>query len=237
MDGPVSIAGAAPAVADRQVPKTPWELPGYLEAVSRETFIREAAYQDITETVAGFELRPLSLRNYLVLRATGNPLLIGGEVTAGQLLALLWLLSPEYDQNNAKAKAKFYKRSGLVPPAVPLVRWNWLMRIWRYRTTRVLNRVAEVLAAVRAYVDEALQDYPGSQLQGREVSYYGEGTSICSAIAREYHWAEREILELPMKRLLQYWKEMVGQEKGPSALSNPSDQVKADFLRRFNQRN
>lgn len=221
-------------MADRQVPRTPWDLPGYRLAVNRECFVRAASYLEISETVVGFELRPLHLRDYLALRAMAHPLLVGGDVTPAQLLAFLWLLSPDYCSSTSRRR-KYFARSGLIPPRQPRLRLPLFMRFWKWRTIRVLERVDKVLTAARQYIDEALQDYPGSQLQGPEVSYWGEGAAICAGIARVYHWSEAEILNLPMKRVLQYLKEIVGQDRGPAALSNPSDQVKAEFLKNWNR--
>jgi len=217
------------------VPKTPWELPAYRDAVGREGFVREAAFQEVTENVAGFECRPLRLRDYLALRATQHPLLIGGEVSPGQLLGFLWLLSPGYDPSAARLRKKFYRRSGLVPPKKPLLRLPGLMRLWRWRTLSVLERAGEVLSAARAYIDEALQDWPGSTMQGQDAVYYGEGVAICARLGREYGWAEDLVLDLPMKRVLQYVKEIVSLDRGPAALANPSDQVKADFIRQYQE--
>src|SRR5436190_23240372 len=70
------------------------EIPGFLEAVQREQFVRDAAFLRLSESVAGFELVPLTLRHYLILRATRNPLLWGGLPSPNQLFNFLWMLAP-----------------------------------------------------------------------------------------------------------------------------------------------
>ena len=53
------------------------EIPGYREAVARERLARDASFMPVTETVAGFELVPMTLRQYLILSLMRSPLLTG----------------------------------------------------------------------------------------------------------------------------------------------------------------
>lgn len=221
---------------DFVVPKTPWELPAYRNAVAREGFLWEAAFLDLTETVAGFELRPMRVRDYLALRAMKHPLLRGALPTPEQLVGFLWLLSPQFSATDAKAREGFVLRCArFLPPKAPSIHLPWLMKRWRLRLLERLAETSQVIGAVRLYIEETLTDWPAHKAQGQDTDYYGQGCAICAEFAREYHLSFKDTLELPMKCALQFLKEIKLRTDGCAAVGNLSDQVKADFIRKYQE--
>ena len=66
------------------------QIPGYREAVARETVGRDAAYLGLARKVAGVALRPLTLRDYLRLSAEASPFVAGGKPARDDAAFLLW---------------------------------------------------------------------------------------------------------------------------------------------------
>lgn len=104
---------------------SPLELPGYAAAVAREQFLRDAAFLELNEDIAGFAVRPLTLRVFLALRSIRSPLLTPGRTpTPFDLAAFLWLLAPEYRRDDAAARARFLQRCRpFLPPREGLFAW------------------------------------------------------------------------------------------------------------------
>src|ERR1051326_4784779 len=201
---------------DLVIPKTPWELPEYRQAVERESFIRDAAFIGATETIGGFECRAMTLKDFLLLRISKNALLCGGIPTPEQLLAFLWLLSPQYAPGASRARARLVASCAkFLPPKKPLIHFPWLMKRWRARAERHLAAAAEMIGAIRLYLQEALMDWPSCCAQGEDAAFYGDACALCAKFAREYHCSFKDTMELPMKCLLQFQKESKLHRDGP----------------------
>ena len=72
------------------------QVPGLAEAVREEELSRTGAFLCKTETVGGFELRPVTLWQYAALRVNRHPVALGLLPTRNQLIAFLWLLNPAW---------------------------------------------------------------------------------------------------------------------------------------------
>ena len=205
-------------------------IPGYRAAVDTEQLSRDASFLPITETVGGFELRPLTLRDYITLRMMRSPLICGGTPSPGQLAAFLWLLSPSH-------------RPGLTLGAF-LNRRLFLRRCKYFlpssnradRPERMAN-AARLLVAIRAYVEEAFQDRPPTKARGWIEDYYSDAAALCGMLAREYGWSEKAVLDMPMKRIFQYLNEIKAANGSKSPLCNPSDRIKSEFMAKINRKN
>src|SRR6266436_5404501 len=84
--------------------------PPYLEAVAAERLSRDAAVLGVRESIAGFEVLPLSLFHLLLLRIMRHPLLAGQVPSPVQLRDFLWALSPDYTPQNARGKKRLTRR-------------------------------------------------------------------------------------------------------------------------------
>src|SRR3954469_16263181 len=85
------------------------DIPGYREAVQAEADARDLAFLDLTESICGIDVRPLTSAHVLMLVGSGNPLVIGGRLPKFPDVALfLWAVSPSF-KPCSKARHKFLK--------------------------------------------------------------------------------------------------------------------------------
>ena len=199
------------------------QIPGYAEALAKEQASRNAAFIDITETVCGFELRQMTLRDYLILQSARNPVLVGGTPSPVELVAFLWLLSPGYR------------------PALTFAGWinSWAFAI---RCRKFLPRgkgddherissAAKIIEACRAYVEETFQDSGPRASSGAWMpDYWSDGAELCARMGREYGWAPEVTLGLPMKAILQFCSEIRSHNGSRVPLCNPSDRIRSDWM-------
>jgi hypothetical protein len=175
-------------------------IPGYRESIERETAVRDAAFLGISETVGPFELRPMTLRDYIVLKNAGSPLLGAGTKPSPEQLAMfVWLLLEE----PKGSQQRFSRR-------------HWKQFTW------------ELYFACRSYVLESFQDAPVPRRGVWNPDYYGDGAYFVTLFARHYHWEPQITLNLPMKQLFQFVNEI--RSKSGDIMSNPSDGVRAAWL-------
>lgn len=163
----------------------PHDYPGYEEAVDRECLIRNAAFLDITETVAGFELVPLTIERWIILRIAKNALLYGDVPTPESLAQFLWVCSPRF---NAMGKGR-----------------AWFLFCCS-RKFKNLLRVQAIIAACRRYIEDTFQDRPmGSSVEGHQIAYFSDAAFLCYAVASRTGWHEEYILrKMPLKRVFEY---------------------------------
>jgi hypothetical protein len=185
------------------------EIPGLKEAIERETFIRDVAFLGLNERIGPFEAVPFTLRHYLILKISGNPMLYGGLPTPEQLSAFLWLVSPSYKPNS------FFKR-----------------RLFLRRFRKARKNIGGLLNAAREYIDESLQDCPLATGR-RQTANYSTVASVCSVFAREHGWPVEYSINLPMKQAFQFIRAITLTKDPNAVFHNPSDRVKADFLEHY----
>lgn len=212
----------------------------YLQAVERENLIRDSAAHNFTEKLAGFEVRQMTLSDFLALRLAGNPFLVGGKISSSDVFAFLWRLSPSYRSGNPLARRwlKFQCRKFSIP-AMPRIKNVVSMPWWEVRAEAAIKHLKAATAEISDFVNEALQDWPMSPLGGGgDKRYYSNGVSIIDMLAREYGWTEGYILSRSMKNLLQYMKAIKAFHSAQAGknpvLSNPSDGVINDWMKTRN---
>lgn len=193
---------------------------GYAEAVARETIIRDAAFLGQPENAAGFELRQMTLRDYLLLKLTACPLLWGGAPSPLELSTFLWAMSTSYPYGQRKFLQRC--RKTFVPPSLPWLRLPSLMRRWERKVELSLAQGAKVLEAAHEYMDETMQDRPRNKKKGEAKSYYSSACYWWGTLSRNgYSMTREQVLDTPLKILFQCMSE-IREEKG-LALFNPSD--------------
>lgn len=202
------------------------EHPRVVEAVLHERFVRDAAFLGVPETVAGFELKPFSLRHYLTLRIARNPILFGVDPMPGDLAQFLWTCAVEYSPH-ASDRKRFMKRCRrFVPPAPQFFE----TRRWRRRFNRSLLELAKCAKAARGYYDEAMMDKPGiAPKSARHADYYSEVAFWLSLF--EYRYTPEQVLDMPMKVLWQCLNEARERKEKKPTLFNPSDRIKGEVAR------
>lgn len=210
--------------------------PGYAEAVERERLIRDSAFLELSEDIAGFEVRPMTLRHYLVLRLAGSPFIredFQGDVTPEHVAVFLWLLSPKWTVENSRHKRRLLRRCRrFCQPSLPWFPTQRTIARWGGRSTAANERLAAAVKAIRGFVSETMLDRPPSA-KGYSASYYSDVCFWWGFLGRSgYPMTRDQCLDTPLKILFQCLRETTEAEGG--ALSNRSDGKKAEYLQRLN---
>jgi hypothetical protein len=179
----------------------------YKAAVEHETAVREHVFLGITERVGPFELRQLTLRDYMVLMAVESPFVMGGFPMPSAVWELLW------NQHTGKRSR--------------IRHWWFIKRVIYHRDFPGL------LADVRAYVADAFTDIPGGS-GNTPKTYYSWAAGIVDVLASEYGWARAEVLSLPMKELGQYIKAIRRRHDSKTILFNKSDSLQNKAVKEAN---
>lgn len=193
------------------------EIAGYSEAVAQETFLRNAAFVPVKESVCGIECDPLTVGHLATLQSIGSPFVCGGVPKWQDVLAFFCVVSPH------SGKPGSFKR------------WRLLLRCRRlpFVVTSDPPKFPAV-EAISEFCGEAFQDAPGGRNGKPMRSYYSLAAALVGMIAREYHWSESSILALPLKKIWQYRAEIVSSKGEAPILFNPSDRLVQRHLDRKN---
>lgn len=214
-------------------------IPGFAEAVLKERTVRDAAFIGLTESVGPFELTPLTLRQWIILRLVNNPLLKDGTPTPQDVVNFLWLLSPKY--HPVIGRKQFHKRCRKLffpPRYLPLLNTKKAQARHEVRKEKRMLVAAQIIDAIRAFVQETMQDRPPAppNTANFEADYYSDGAYFCAVFGREFGWSQDEVLNTPLKRLFQYLNALKQSYGSKVPLCNPSDRIKARFLREIRER-
>ncbi len=228
------------------------QIPGYAAAVQRERVSRDAAFLGLTETVGPFELLPLSLYHYTILRLASNPLLYAPRPTPptpDEVALFLWLLCPGYTVQKSGwlarlfrfigPRARFLRRCRKIfypPRYLPL--FNTARARARYQNKRQarLEVAAQLIDAARAFVKESLQDRsPTQSAGGFNADYFSDIAYFRVTFGREFKCSLEELLHMPMKVLFQYNNVLKYDRGSKVPLCNPSDDIRAAYLRGINK--
>ncbi len=194
------------------------QIPGYREALDRESQSRRGAFLGLPEIICGLSVLPLTLSHLLLLQFAGSPFILTGRTpTPGEIAQFLWIVSPQYDRVRE----------------LPADTWEFRRTRWRFlRSIRKLDYVS-VCKSISVYVDESFQDSPGGSGENR-IEHYSGVASIVAAIAAELHWSEAEILRIPLKRIFQYQRCIIKRHDSKAIFFNPSDRIRGEWLSMLN---
>ena len=206
-----------------QAVRSPSELPEFRAAVADEWLQRTLSFHSLIETVEGFQLLPMTLRHYSALRLAGSPFLPPFATPGPEAIAqFLWALSPS-------------RR----------LRWLFLRRCRKFarESPRSILLRIRLVKKLRDFVEVTMADRPPRTVSDGipEPEYYCDECSIVSAIARDRGWSELEIMEMPLRRIFQYLKEIREHNAlragVPPMLCNRSEEVADKYLGEINRRN
>lgn len=217
-------------------------IPGYAEAVHRERLNRDAAFLNVPLDVAGFDVAPITLRKYLLLKVTGSSFLTGETPTPCDVISFLWLMHPGYVVTIKPFQVKAYqgivRRSlAFMAPEVPRFKNRFTARSYERKLRNSLIALTKIVIAIRSFVDEQLQDYPAKSgnVRGEAPSYYSNAAYLCGLFGKNFGWTDDYVLDCPMPRILQYLN-FIRQANGSNApLFNPSDKVTGRWLSEQNK--
>lgn len=173
-------------------------------AEAAEAFQRNAAFLNLTEFIEGVEVLPLTLRHIVTLEATHSPFMVGGKPNANDVVNFLWLLNRKFEPNQL---AK---------------RWFYLRRCRKLDFCKTVKAIAN-------YIDDAFSDGSGKSSPKR-TQYYSTAAGAVDLISAEYGWSEDTVLDLPVKRVIQYSKAIALRTNPKAVLFNRSREILVDYI-------
>ena len=85
-------------------------VPGYREAVQRETDLRDAAFLPVTDSICGVEVNQLTPFHLAALTLARSPFICGGMPFPRDIALFLWCVSPEYNPRAVVSRWLFIRR-------------------------------------------------------------------------------------------------------------------------------
>lgn len=192
----------------------PNSIPGFTEAVARERQLRNVSFLPICLNISDFEVRQLTLRDWLILYSTESPMVFGGIPTPGQVAQFLWLLNPRYNREG-RGKSQFLR----------MCRRAFKRPLW----------VRDIVAGIRKYMADTMVDLDGRGAPEISPSYYCDATYLCALLGHHLHYSEAAVLSMPIARVLQYKKAIRDLVGSGIPQSNPSDKIIGEWLQRRNE--
>lgn len=184
----------------------PGLIPGYAEAVAQEQSNRNLAFLGYPLPLCGMTIRQMTPRHVILLQECGNRFFAGGWPTFEDVGMFLWFLSPHYQPGEEHAKA-FYRNIA--------------------KRAREENAMIE---EITAYLVKVFQDAPASSgIQGKQ--YTASAAALVDVLAREYGWSDEEVLDKPLGRLYQYFREIQYRHNPKAPRFNRSDSYISAWLR------
>lgn len=181
------------------------------EAKQRDAEARNVCFLDPIETLNGEPCSHLTVERLIILEQANSVFLHGGEtdITADDILTILWVLSPRFQLNEKRAR-----------------------RFRAKRKRRVRVALADYSRAILSFLEKTFTFAPPKKNGGDAQGWVA---TIIDLLASEYHWSEREILDLPLSRAFQYVAAMRERiSDNPVKFSGEADRLKAEFLKKAN---
>lgn len=184
------------------------------EAATFERRVRMDSFLEVVASVGPFNVRQMTALDLIRLEYIENNLITGKtQPDIGDFVSLLWQLKPTNEGRKEKKFAQFVSR-----------------KLDEFTRTEI-----------QCFIATQLNDLPASN--GGKVSESVQATedpsvavaSLVDQIAHEYGWAESDILNAPIERLLQYSQRIAKRAMGDKyAISNPiTQQAKAQELKKL----
>lgn len=200
------------------------EIPGYSAALKREAEVRETAWLNGNEIVAGIEVRPLNLGTVILLERARNGFLVpcrfdNGQEVVAHAIQVLYFSRPEFR----------------VPQLSDL---GFLSRLFEsVRRQRFIDRIARkadydaLVREVREWLDDAFMDCPSGSSDGVNTPSHAASPAYVLDLlaAGGYQFSAEQIMAMPLRRLWQMMR-LASRRLYGSAISNPSDDVAVKYL-------
>lgn len=164
------------------------DIPGFQEeaklAFERQQSIRERSVYGVPEKLAGFEVKFITLKTYSLLRWSENAFVGSGIPSLEDGISFIWLHSVDWVESKGFNKIVSYLR--------------------RRKIARKLK--SKHLIEINDWISEQFQDLSdGGESKGEaEPPLTSEILHLVALLAREFHWTEEQIINMPIARLWQY---------------------------------
>lgn len=197
----------------------------YLAALEKQKRVRaEALFLDLVPLqLCGAQIRPMTIRDFLLFDLAGNPLLFSSPNLAHSI-NLIWVLSKSNQPgplNKIRRVLHFYKV------------------IRHAKKNKMFSSVEEYITGeVNKFVDEMLMDMPGRYSEGDEKP--GEPLRVCYAniLIREVMglgFSFSEVRAMPLSLFWQYLHLAYKQKNPEHKGDQPSDIVRRKYLLELNK--
>jgi len=208
-----------------------------IEVRARAARLRSEAFIDYEPMVCGVRLRPVTLATYNRLLAFESPFVTGGPVDLEALAVFVWLHHPDFSQHGTRARRRVLRRvhralfprwprlNALLLAVSTLPRFRWLRPL---TSATEQQRHTEAAGEIRRLLDEALHDYPSpgsSEEDAEKVKRQSDAppiafqASILNTFRRALDIPYAETEALPLKRLIQLYREVIYTSTGGKGLS------------------
>lgn len=191
------------------------KIPGYRDALEREAVVRESAFVQEYEWIDDIRVRPLTLRKITFLTQLQLPAVECFAMSSAEVAQFIWVVSEEFDSR------------------------SWFRRVAKRAqilTALFTTGAGKLFKGVEEYLNQSFQDAPGAKeiTTGQPTCWIAQRVH---RIAAQYGWTINEILNLPVKTVLQLEREMAIEFGGKPIFINPSDSVRTEYLQSLNGRN
>jgi hypothetical protein len=121
----------------------------------------------------------------------------------------------------------------MVIPSKPLIHSKWLMTRWRKRELAAAIALLECITAINAYLAEAMMDCPPmpATVKNPNPQYFCDCVTMVAELAREYGWSCDAILDMPLKAIFGFQREISSRKSPDRPMFNPfSNIVIRDYM-------
>ena len=203
------------------------QIPGYADALRRESDIRRQAFTSARHSIAGVRVRPLTLRDMSLLEEMRNgffcPWRFDDDAEyLGHCVQLVWWLSDCPKPSMERERA-----------------FPFLVAVRRAKLIASMLRVpAETLARdVRRYLSGMFMDSPrGSDTSARQPLAATPAYVFDTLSAAGYPLTLSDVMDMPLTQLWQLLR-LAQQRLYGAAITNPSDKLATDYIASINTRN
>lgn len=204
------------------MPESPaevWEkyLPRLAEAKEKDREEITRAFLPVVIPLGKFEIVPVTIERLLWLEQIKSPFITGGrDVKKEDVLAFLWICSPDF-RVGFKAGKRFCLRHTFL---------NW---------KKYAKLIHEMMTDM---MDQLGIENSGDKKSGQSMQYDWLPTFV-DGFASQYHWSEKEIMDLPIYRVGFYATAMMNRlaDKKTAKFARRQDKVKAEYLKEVNSLN
>lgn len=213
------------------------DIPGYSEALVRERKAREEVFWDLETDICGFKVLPLTLERFQMLRRRGNAFITGQFPSVEDITQFFFIMSPDFCKASYSLRFRlwrFVRRcvTTFTPPNKPLLKTQMRMALWERKVAARIQDQAVAIDSIKAFIDDAFQDAPDGESDGK--SYYAGWVGISGELARNGIGIE-QTRQMPLGEIFQRLKEIQRNECLENGvkptLNNPSDKILAQWQR------
>ena len=177
------------------------DIPGLATAMaaaeSSQYQTRENSLLNLTYDLCGFNVRTMTIRDYVLLDRVGSPFLQRVEPTMADLAMFLWILSPEF-----KAWINGTGLRKWLPSLQPVAAFLYSRKVNRAFGKDIPKTSEAMIVKCFEYIDEMFFDCPPS-VKGGEKSCLSYLTGWFDSLQSEYHFTSEQVWEMGLPELFQ----------------------------------